>query len=96
MAAYVIFQAEVTDDAQYARYRDASPASVSAAGGRFIVRGGETALLEGDEEPGRTVIIEFPDRRSALEWYHGKAYTDARALREGAASGRMYVVDGVD
>lgn len=96
MAAYVIFQAEVTDEAQYARYRAVSPATITAAGGRFVVRGGETTLLEGDEEPGRTVIVEFPDRQSALDWYHGQAYTDAKALRAGAATGRMYVVEGAD
>lgn len=96
MAAYVIFQVEVTDDAQYARYRAASGAAIAAAGGRFVARGGETTLLEGDAVPGRTVILEFPDRQAALDWYRGADYVAARALREGAATGTMYIVDGVD
>lgn len=96
VAAYVIFQAEITDEAQYARYRAATPATIEAAGGRFVVRGGATTLLEGDTEPGRTVIVEFPDRQAALDWYHGEDYTAARALREKAAAGRMYIVDGID
>lgn len=96
MAAYVIFQVEVTDEAQYTRYRAASSAAIAATGGRFIVRGGAATLLEGDAAPGRTVIVEFPDRQAALDWYHGEEYTAARALREHAATGRMYIVDGVD
>lgn len=96
MAAYVIFQADVTDEAQYERYRAATPATIAAAGGRFLVRGGATTVLEGDAVAGRTVIVEFPDRQAALEWYHGAGYTAARALRATAATGRMYVVDGVD
>ncbi|MGH8982020.1 MAG: DUF1330 domain-containing protein [Acidimicrobiales bacterium] len=96
MAAYVIFQADITDEEQYARYRAVTPATIAAAGGRFIVRGGETVLLEGEPVAGRTVIVEFPDRQTALGWYHGEDYTAARALREHAAVGRMYIVDGVD
>ncbi len=96
MAAYVIFQADISDEEQYERYRAASPATVAAAGGRFIVRGGPTTLLEGEAAPGRTVIVEFPDRQAALTWYNGKEYAAARLLREHAAEGRMYIVDGVD
>lgn len=96
MAAYVIFQAEVTDEEQYTRYRAVSPATITAAGGRFISRGGATTHLEGDAVPGRTVIVEFPNRQAALDWYHGEEYVAARALRADAATGRMYVVDGID
>jgi uncharacterized protein (DUF1330 family) len=60
------------------------------------VRGGEVESLEGDQPPGRTVIIEFPNRQAALEWYHGPAYAEARAIRATAAIARMYVIDGVE
>lgn len=96
MAAYVIFQADITDEEQYDRYRAAAPATIASAGGRFIVRGGATTVLEGEAVAGRTVIVEFPDRQAALDWYNGKDYTAARALRERAATGHMYIVDGVD
>jgi hypothetical protein len=43
---------------------------------------------------GRTVVVEFPDRRTALEWYRGESYTEARKIREGAAIARIYLVDG--
>lgn len=95
MAAYVIYQGEVLDPERYEAYKPAAAASVEAAGGRFLVRGGDIELLEGDAPAGRTVVIEFPSRQVALEWYHGERYRQARQLREGAARARMYVVDGV-
>jgi uncharacterized protein (DUF1330 family) len=95
MAAYVIYQGEVTDPEQYEHYKTRAAASIAAAGGRYIVRGGDFDVLEGDAPAGRTVVVEFPSREAALDWYHGAAYTEARALREHAAKARLYVVDGI-
>jgi uncharacterized protein (DUF1330 family) len=53
-------------------------------------------VLEGEPPAGRTVIIEFPTREAAVAFFHGPEYTAIRALRAGAASARMYVVDGYD
>ena len=48
MAAYVIVETDVTDPGQYEQYKAASPAAIAAGGGRFLVRGGELVVLEGD------------------------------------------------
>lgn len=96
MAAYVIYQGEVTDTERYEEYKPKSAGSITAAGGRIIVRGGDVEVLEGDPPPSRTVVLEFPTRQAAVDWYRGEAYTAARKIREGAAHARLYVVDGVD
>ena len=96
MAAYVIYQGEVLDPERYEEYKVKGAASIAAAGGRYVVRGGEFEVLEGDAPAGRTVVLEFPTRAAALEWYRGEQYTEARAIREGAARAHMYVIDGVD
>jgi uncharacterized protein (DUF1330 family) len=95
MAAYVIYQGEVTDAARYDVYKSRAAASIEHAGGRYVARAGDVAAREGDTPPARTVVIEFPTMQAALAWYHGDEYAAARALREGAATCRMYVVDGV-
>jgi uncharacterized protein (DUF1330 family) len=95
MPAYVIFQGDVQDEALYEEYKPKAAASIAAAGGRFLVRGGPAEQLEGDPVAGRNVVIEFPDRESALSWYHGDAYAEARALRQRASVGRMVLVEGV-
>ena len=39
MAAYVIAILEVTDPEAYERYKAAAPATIAAAGGRYVARG---------------------------------------------------------
>jgi uncharacterized protein (DUF1330 family) len=96
MPAYVIAETEVTDPEQYEKYKAASPGAIAAGGGRFIVRGGELAVLEGDWQPSRLVVLEFEDLAAAKRWYESEVYQEAKKLREGAAHLRMVAVQGVD
>jgi uncharacterized protein (DUF1330 family) len=59
MAAYVIVETEITDPERYERYRAAAAAAVAAAGGRYLARGGELAVLEGDWQPPRLVVLKL-------------------------------------
>ena len=95
MPAYVIVETDVHDPEQYEQYKAASPAAVAAGGGRFVVRGGEMAVLEGDWQPKRLVLLEFEDLEAAKAWYESEEYVEARALREGAANLNMVAVQGV-
>jgi uncharacterized protein (DUF1330 family) len=96
MPAYVIVETDITDPERYERYKAASPDAVAAAGGRFVVRGGELAVLEGDWQPSRLVVLEFEDLAAAERWYRSARYQQAKKLREGAARIRMVAVQGVD
>ncbi|HZD87391.1 MAG TPA: DUF1330 domain-containing protein [Gaiellaceae bacterium] len=96
MPAFVIVETDIEDAAQYERYKAASPAAVASGGGRFVARGGELAVLEGDWDPSRVVILEFPDLEAAKRWYDSPEYVEARKLREGAARLRMVAVQGLD
>jgi uncharacterized protein (DUF1330 family) len=96
MAAYVIVETDITDPARYEQYKAASPGAIAAGGGRFVVRGGELAVLEGDWQPSRLVVLEFEDLAAAKRWYQSETYQQAKKLREGAAHLRMVAVQGVD
>jgi len=96
MTTYVVYQADVLDPAGYEEYKEQAALSVAAAGGRYVVRGGDAAALEGDMPAGRTVLLAFPTRQAALDWYHGAEYTAARRLRAGTARATLHLVDGVD
>ena len=96
MPAYVVIETDVNDPAQYERYKAASPDAVHSGGGRFLVRGGELAVLEGDWDPARLVILEFPDLEAVKRWYDSPEYVEARKLRESAANLRMVAVQGLD
>jgi uncharacterized protein (DUF1330 family) len=96
MPAYLIVETDIHDPEQYELYKQASPGAVAAGGGRFIARGGELAVLEGDWQPKRLVLIEFEDLEAAKRFYASPAYQDAKRLREGAANLNMVAVEGVD
>jgi uncharacterized protein (DUF1330 family) len=96
MPAYVIVETDITDPEQYEKYKAASPGAIAAGGGRFLVRGGELAVLEGDWQPTRLVVLEFEDLAAAERWYESDAYQEAKKLREGAARLRIVAVQGVD
>ena len=95
MPAYVIVETDIHDREQYEQYKAASPAAVAGGGGRFLVRGGEIAVLEGDWNPTRLVVVEFEDLEAAKRWYASEAYQAAKKLRDGAATLRMVAVQGV-
>ena len=96
MTTYVIYQGDVLDPEQYEAYKQQAARSIAAAGGRYVVRGGDAVALEGEMPAGRTVVLAFPTRQAALDWYHSAEYTAARRLREGAARATLHLVDGVD
>jgi uncharacterized protein (DUF1330 family) len=96
MPAYVIVETDVTDPERYEQYKAASPGAIAAGGGRFLARGGELVVLEGDWQPSRLVVLEFEDLAAAKRWYESEAYQGAKKLREGAAHFRMVAVQGTE
>jgi uncharacterized protein (DUF1330 family) len=96
MPAYVIVETDITNPERYEQYKAASPAAIAAGGGRFLVRGGELVVLEGDWQPSRLVVLEFVDLAAAKRWYASEVYQEAKKLREGAAHLRLVAVQGVE
>jgi uncharacterized protein (DUF1330 family) len=95
MPAYIIARVQVTDPARYQEYTRLTPGAIARYGGKFIVRGGKTVSLEGEPEPRRLVVIEFPTLEQAQAFYDSPDYRVARKLREGAAISQFLAVEGV-
>ncbi len=95
MSAYILVEIEIHDHELYKSYTLLTPETIEKFKGKFIVRGGETIVLEGDPSSKRIVILEFPSMEIANSWWHSKEYSQAREIRQRAASTRMTIVDGV-
>jgi len=95
MPAYVIVDVDVLVAAEFARYAELVPPTIAQYGGRYLARGGRTVLLDGEPEPKRVVILEFPTLERAREWEASPEYAPARAIRRRAARVRMVAVEGV-
>lgn len=59
MVAYVLVDIDVTDPHGFEEYIRLAQIAVTAHGGRYRVRGGDVAALEGGWNPNRLVILEF-------------------------------------
>ena len=88
MPAYVIAcVTDAWDQDKLAEYRERNTDAVAKHGGRFAARGGRQEILEGDYEPKRVVIIEFPDLDAA------KRLVRVRRLRAPARAAQERVED---
>ena len=94
MPAYVIVDVEVTNLNEYEEYKKLTPASIAAHGGKFIVRGGKSESLEGEWNPQRIVVLEFPDIEKAKQWWGSEEYGPAKKIRHHSANTKMIVVEG--
>jgi len=95
MSAYVVVNCEVTDPVRYEQYKHVAAAAVAQYGGRYLARGGATAVLEGSWQPKRVVILEFPTLAAATDFHQSPEYRAARAIRIGAASMDVIAIEGV-
>jgi uncharacterized protein (DUF1330 family) len=93
VAAYVIANVTVHDPEAYRAYTAVTPKTIADHGGRFISRGGDVEVLEGDWRPSRLVIIEFPSIEAARAWYTSPEYEEAKELRLATSDSQLVLTD---
>ena len=95
MPALIIVDIEVLDPVVYEDYKRLASAAIAAHGGRYLVRGGKSEVLDGDWNPRRLVVLEFDSFDKAKAWRDSPEYAEAKKVRERCARSNMVVVDGV-
>ena len=94
MPAYIVVDVVVNDPVAYEPYKQMAAAAIAKYGGRYIVRGGATDVREGDWQPNRFVIVEFPSLAQARAFYVSEEYAPALAIRKAVATSSLFIVDG--
>lgn len=92
---YWIAHVDVTDPEGYKAYMTADMVPFGRFGGRFLVRGGRREVAEGKVRA-RTVVLEFPSYRAALDCYRSADYQAAVALRKAKAEFDLFIIEGCD
>ena len=92
--AYYIAEFELTDPEGIRPYSAGVAATFEPFGGRFIVRGGEIAGLEGERPKGRLVVIAFDSMEKAHAWYNSAEYQRLKPIRQRSGNSRTYIVEG--
>lgn len=95
MAAYVIATIEVTDAEQFEVYRGQVPATIEKHGGKYLARGGQVEMVEGERPARRTVVLEFESLEQARGWYYSEDYAGPKELRIASTISEVMIVEGV-
>lgn len=95
MAAYVIADNEITDQALFAEYVRDIVAVTETHGGRYLVRGGSYEVVEGAWTPHRVVVIEFEDLEGARGFVTDPQYLRLKDIRGRSSVTSTVIVEGV-
>ena len=82
MSGYAIFNIDIKNPDEYKEYVEKVKPIAEKFGGEYIVRAGETTVVEGTWVYPRTVVIKFPSYEKALEWYDAER-------QKGGGGGRL-------
>ena len=96
MAAYLIVDIDVQDEETYQGYVEQAPAFVAKHGGRYRVRGGNAEIVEGDWQPARFVVVEFPSKAHAQAFIDDPEYQKVAEIRRASTKSQMILVKGFE
>jgi len=94
MKAYLVLDFSVRDLRGFMPYVEQIPAFIAKHGGRYIVRGAQPTLMEGDWSPTRLVILEFPSSDHARAFLADPGAQDLFALRHRTTDSKLVLVEG--
>jgi uncharacterized protein (DUF1330 family) len=94
VAAYVISEVEFVDADTAAQYRELAAAAIAKYGGRYLARGAEALVVEGEPTSRRMVVVEFPSMERIRAWYGSAEYALALKFRDRALRRRLMFVGG--
>jgi uncharacterized protein (DUF1330 family) len=95
MPAYAVaHMRQVTMGPAIVEYLERIDATLVPFGGRFLVHGGDVEVVEGTW-PGNLIVIEFPGRAAAHDWYRSAAYQEILTLRTDNSHSDVILIEGV-
>lgn len=95
MTAFVIFDVDIGDMARYQVFMQGVKPALEAAGARYLARGGAHKVYEGDWNPRRVVLLEFPSVAAWEQFYNGPVYQGLKSVRDECSSARLVSVEGL-
>lgn len=94
MTAFVIGQMQIHSRAWMEEYFAKIPRVVADHKGKFLVRGGDPELLEGENPlPDAAFIIQFPDRNHAKAFWNSDEFQTLAVLRRSGSTLNSILVD---
>lgn len=95
MPAYVIASVRFANADKAQEYGGQVAATIAAYGGRYLARGGQTEVSEGDWQLAYVTVVEFSSLDQAKSWYDSEDYRGLRSLRLEHAQSNLAFIDGI-
>ena len=95
MAAYMIASVRFASADKAQEYGRQVATTIATFGGRYLARGGQAEIGEGDWQLAYVTIVEFPSLDQAKRWYNSEDYRGLKSLRLGHAQSNLAFVDGL-
>ncbi|MDC0861064.1 DUF1330 domain-containing protein [Alphaproteobacteria bacterium] len=91
---YVVLQVDVKDPEIFKEYPQLSEKIISKFGGKYLFRGGDFDIREGNWKYKRNVLLEFESVDKANEWYNSSDYQEALKIRSKSTSSNLIIIEG--
>jgi uncharacterized protein (DUF1330 family) len=93
-AYWIAFYRQITNPEAFAAYAKLAPPAITAAGGRFVVRGNPAAVFEMGMDQ-RVVMIEFDSVEQAIAAHDGPGYQAALKELKGGVEREIRIVEAL-
>ena len=93
---YLLVDVDIHNIDEYKKYLNKVKPMVEKFGGKYLIKGGEIDAKETDLwKPTRIVLVQFPNKISALNWYNSEEYRPLKNLRLNNATSNILFIEGV-
>ena len=96
MSVYIIARFKIHDRSEYDRYSAGFSAVFQKFDGRMLSVDEDPTVLAGEWDDTRSVIIEFPSKKSALAWMTSDEYHAIAKHRNAGSTANSILVQGLD
>lgn len=94
MKSYLVLDLSVNDFSGFKKYIAEIPAFIAKHAGKYIVQGAQPTTIEGNWQPERMVILEFPERENAEAFLSDPEIQSLFKIRHDTTTSRLVLVDG--
>ena len=91
---YIIVRVSILDSNLFQQYPPLSTKVMNKYGGKYIIRGGKTDVLEGEWPVDRTTVVEFESFESAKKCYESIEYSIAMKIRQNSTKSDLILIEG--
>ena len=96
MSAYLVALITVTNQEKFLEYASLPAAVAEQYGAKFVIRGRDIEVVEGEMPHSRVVILEFKDKNMAKVFFDSPEYAQAKEVRREACDFHAFIVEGVE